>query len=240
MKTIKLDVEKIKHCIDGYKDEHDKFPYLIMSNKTIRLTAIMLLGFSLSAVAQSLTDRVNPFIGTGGHGHVFLGANVPFGLVQLGPTQYTHGWDWCSGYHYSDSVLVGFGHLHLSGTGVGDLGDVSLLPLTHPTQKEVKFSHRAERVRPGYYAVTLDNGVHVELTATERAGMHRYTWPADVKRGYLRIDLKRGIGWDRVTSSKTVQESGSLITGHRFSKGWADNQQVYFAAEFSRPVEVNS
>ena len=90
-----------------------------------------------------LTKLVNPYIGTGGHGHVFLGANVPFGLVQLGPTQHTHGWDWCSGYHYSDSILLGFSHMHLSGTGVGDLGDITVLPATCPEEREVKFSHLA-------------------------------------------------------------------------------------------------
>lgn len=97
---------------------------------------------------NEFTNYVNPWIGTGGHGHVFLGANVPFGVVQLGPTEHTHGWDWCSGYHISDSVLVGFGHTHLSGTGIGDLGDIGFLPVTHCSATETKFSHANESVRP--------------------------------------------------------------------------------------------
>ena len=181
---------------------------------------------------------VNPFIGTGGHGHVFLGANVPFGFVQLGPTQHNQGWDWCSGYHYSDSILVGFGHLHLSGTGVGDLGDVVLLPVLDPKQQEVKFSHRAEYARPGYYSVTLDNGIRVELTATERTGLHRYTLPADAQQGYIKLDLNQGIGWDKVTKCNAFQESPTMICGYRRSKGWANNQIVFFVAEFSRPVDM--
>jgi NSS family neurotransmitter:Na+ symporter len=111
------------------------------------------------AVDKDFTQFVNPWIGTGGHGHVFLGANVPLGLVQLGPTEPTRGWDWCSGYHYSDSVLVGFSMMHLSGTGIGDLGDITLLPTLCPEQKDVKFSHLSERVRPGYYSVMLDGGI---------------------------------------------------------------------------------
>ena len=181
---------------------------------------------------------VNPFIGTGGHGHVFLGANVPFGFVQLGPTQHNQGWDWCSGYHYSDSILVGFGHLHLSGTGVGDLGDIAFLPVLNPGQREAKFSHRAEYVRPGYYSVTLDNGIRVELTATERTGLHRYTLPADAHQGYIKLDLNQGIGWDKVTKCNAFQESPTTICGYRRSKGWANNQIVFFVAEFSRPVDM--
>jgi len=184
------------------------------------------------------TAFVNPFIGTGGHGHVFLGANVPFGFVQLGPTNRTSGWDWCSGYHYSDSTIIGFSHLHLSGTGVGDLGDLALLPVLDAEQKSVKFSHLAEYVRPGYYSVMLNNGVRVELTATERTGLHRYTLPADAAVGYLRFDLQQGIGWDKTTDYQVRQESPTTLSGYRYSKGWANRQQVYFVAEFSRPVEI--
>lgn len=140
--------------------------------------------------ADNLTQFVNPRIGTGGHGHVFLGANVPFGYVQLGPTEHTRGWDWCSGYHESDSVLIGFGHQHLSGTGIGELGDVAFLPVTDAKQKEVVFHHANENVRPGYYAVKLQQpNVWVELTATKRAGFHRYTFGADVKKAQLVLDL---------------------------------------------------
>ena len=114
--------------------------------------SLFLLGMLLALVScsKSLTEYVDPMIGTGGHGHVFLGANVPFGFVQLGPTEPTRGWDWCSGYHYSDSVLVGFSHTHLSGTGCGDLGDVRILPISDIKQRDVIFSHKDEQCRPGY------------------------------------------------------------------------------------------
>ena len=185
------------------------------------------------------TKQVNPLIGTGGHGHVFLGANVPFGFVQLGPTNRKDGWDWCSGYHYSDSTIIGFSHLHLSGTGCADLGDIAFLPVLDAEQKSVMFSHQAEYVRPGYYSVMLNNGIRVELTATERTGLHRYTLPANAPIGYLRFDLEQGIGWDKVTECEARQESPTVITGYRYSKGWASHQQVYFVAEFSRPIEIS-
>ena len=138
------------------------------------------------------TRFVNPRIGTGGHGHVFLGANVPFGYVQLGPTQPTRGWDWCSGYHHSDSVLVGFGHQHLSGTGIGDLGDVALLPVATKDQRTTLFAHASESVSPGYYAVKLGTpNVYVELTATKRVGMHRYTFGADQQEALMMLDLRQ-------------------------------------------------
>ena len=201
----------------------------------VRLTAPLVNGGSPE---ESLTALVNPMIGTGGHGHVFLGANVPFGFVQLGPTNRLNGWDWCSGYHYSDSVIIGFSHLHLSGTGCADLGDIAFLPVLNAEQKQVTFSHRAEYVSPGYYSVMLDNGIRVELTATERTGLHRYTLPANAATGYMRIDLQQGIGGDGVTDCQARQESPTVISGYRFSHGWADRQKVFFVAEFSRPVEI--
>ena len=166
------------------------------------MTCVIAGGFTQASFAQqaklsNLTQFVNPRIGTGGHGHVFLGANVPFGYVQLGPTEPSRGWDWCSGYHHSDSVLIGFGHQHLSGTGIGDLGDVAFLPVTDASQKEILFSHANENVRPGYYAVKLQQpNVWVELTATQRAGFQRYTFGADAQQAQLVLDLKQGIGWD--------------------------------------------
>ena len=204
------------------------------------LVAVLMAVLPQGGMAQRLTDLVNPYIGTGGHGHVFLGANVPFGLVQLGPSQHTRGWDWCSGYHYSDSLLVGFSMMHLSGTGIGELGDVTLLPTLCPEQRDVLFSHRAERVRPGYYSVTLDGGIHVELTATERCGLQRYTLPADAERGYVRLDLKHGIGWDALTDCQAKVENATTVSGYRYSKGWAAHQRIYFVAEFSRPVSLEA
>ena len=195
------------------------------------------------ACAASLTEWVNPTIGSGGHGHVFVGANVPFGYVQLGPTEHTRGWDWCSGYHASDSVLIGFGHQHLSGTGIGDLGDVALLPVADSGRREVVFSHGDETVRPGYYALTLRDGgapyVTVELTATARTGMHRYTFASPVDTAQLLLDLGQGIGWDSPRDVEMRQLSPRLIVGHRHSMGWARRQRDFFAMEFSRDVRLD-
>ena len=192
---------------------------------------------SASSEKEDLTKYVNQWIGTGGHGHVFLGANVPFGFVQLGPTQYTRGWDWCSGYHISDSLLVGFGHMHLSGTGIGDLGDVALLPVSNTMQHDVAFSHDNENVSTGYYSVKLNNpNVLVELTATKRVGMHRYSFGGNEESGLIRLNLKQGIGWDNWADSKITQEGPTTLSGYRRSRGWARDQIVYFVAEFSVPI----
>lgn len=216
-----------------------------MKLKRIYLLLFGLVGLSMfSAVAaqnnvKQPIDYVEPTIGSGGHGHVFVGANVPFGLVQLGPTEQTRGWDWSSGYHSSDSIIVGFGHLHLSGTGIGDLGDIGFLPVSNVTQGSVKFSHDNETVRPGYYSIKLNNpNVFVELAATKHVGFHRYNFGANVPEGLIKIDLKQGIGWDKMTSCNLTQESPTRVTGQRMSEGWAVNQQVYFVAEFSQPVKL--
>ena len=192
------------------------------------LAGIVGLQAATQPAKQAYTQYVNPFVGTGGHGHVFLGANVPFGHIQAGPTQKKQGWDWCSGYHYSDSIIIGFGQMHLSGTGIGDLGDIALLPVTQNNEREVKFSHKAEYATPGYYAVTLANGVRVELTATLRTAFHRYTFPAAVKQEQVVIDLSQGIGWDKMTACSMKQEGRNT--------GWAKDQRVYFVAEFSQPI----
>ena len=200
------------------------------------LAGIVGLQAATQPAKQDYTQYVNPFVGTGGHGHVFLGANVPFGHIQAGPTQKKQGWDWCSGYHYSDSIIIGFGQMHLSGTGIGDLGDIALLPVTQNNEREVKFSHKAEYATPGYYAVTLANGVRVELTATLRTAFHRYTFPADVKQEQVVIGLSQGIGWDKMTACSMKQEGRNTVVGSRFSTGWAKDQRVYFVAEFSQPI----
>ncbi len=196
----------------------------------------------LASCNSSLTQYVDPKIGTGGHGHVFYGANVPFGFVQLGPTEPTRGWDWCSGYHYSDSVLVGFSHTHLSGTGVGDLGDVRILPVRDPKRKEVIFSHFDEQCRPGYYALRLnypEGGYSkTELTATLRTGFHRYFFSPEIVTGYLVIDLEMGTGWDKLTECSLTQTSERKIEGFRHSEGWANNQKLFFVAEFSEDVKL--
>ncbi len=196
--------------------------------------------------AQKLTSYVDPMIGAGGHGHVFVGANVPFGAVQLGPDNIFKGWDWCSGYHYTDSLIIGFGHLHLSGTGVGDLGDILIMPYTGEikvskgSQKDPasgygsKFLHKNETVKPGFYSVKLDNGVDVKLTASERVGYHHYHFPAN-SDAHIIIDLKNGIS-DSATHTYIEQTDATTFKGYRYSTGWADDQRTYFAIKISKPV----
>ena len=212
-----------------------------MRKTLLFITAICICLTGLASEGN-FTQYVNPRIGTGGHGHVFLGANVPFGYVQLGPTEPTRGWDWCSGYHDSDSVLIGFGHQHLSGTGIGDLGDVALLPVVKRDQQEVVFSHDDENFKPGFYSITLrDAGkpyVKVELTATKRTGMHRYTFTPDQETCQLLLDLGQGIGWDSPKQVRMKQLSPSMIVGYRHSMGWARNQKDFFAMEFSQDITL--
>ena len=204
--------------------------------------AALVVCFSATAVAatvQNLTQYVNQYVGTGGHGHTFMGANVPFGLVQLGPTEPTRGWDWCSGYYYDDDELIGFGHMHLSGTGIGCLGDVAFLPVKDFKQTFTRFKHEAEKVHPGYYSVQLtDPNVLVELTATERCGFHRYTFK-DGAKAQLALDLSQCIGWDKLNDCLLTQESATRLTGFRRSNGWAADRRIYFSIDFSQPVTVH-
>lgn len=197
---------------------------------------------------QNLTQYVDPYIGSSFHGHVFVGANVPFGAVQLGPTQLSEGWDWCSGYHHSDSVIIGFSHTHLSGTGIGDLGDIMLMPgageyrFTKGTIKDPdsgfgsKFSHDEEKVKPGYYSVMLKRyNIEVELTTSSRVGFHRYKF-SKADNPYVMIDLKQGIGWDSPYETHIEFVNDSTIAGYRYSKGWAQDQRIFFTAVFSVPI----
>ena len=168
-----------------------------------------------------------------------MGANVPFGLVQLGPTEPTRGWDWCSGYYYDDDELIGFGHMHLSGTGIGCLGDVAFLPVKDFKQTSTRFKHEAEKVHPGYYSVQLtDPNVLVELTATERCGFHRYTFKNGAK-AQLALDLSQCIGWDKLNDCLLTQENATRLTGFRRSNGWAADRRIYFSIDFSQPVTVH-
>jgi putative alpha-1,2-mannosidase len=157
---------------------------------------------AIGAEPPDVLSLVDPFVGTGGHGHTYPGATVPFGMVQVSPDTHTSGWDWCSGYHYSDRSIIGFSHTHLSGTGIGDMLDVLLMPTVGPLQLEhgtredpdtgyrSRFSHADEEARPGTYAVRLaDTGIRVELTATERVGVQRYTFPkSDAAHVVLDLD----------------------------------------------------
>ncbi len=190
------------------------------------------------------TRYVDPFIGTAGHGHTFPGATMPFGMVQLSPDTRLTGWDGCSGYHYSDDVIYGFSHTHLSGTGISDYGDILLMPTVGEVYLKAKngeltskgyasrFSHRNETAQPGYYAVKLDDDkVLAELTTTKRAGVHRYTYPATAEANII-IDLAHR---DKVIDSELKVTGGRTVVGWRRSEAWAKNQIVYFAIEFSQP-----
>lgn len=202
---------------------------------------------SVSPSGEDLTRFVNVKIGTGGHGHVFVGANVPFGAVQLGPTSIPQSWDWCSGYHDSDSTVIGFSHTHLSGTGIGDLFDITLMPVTG----DVKYSRGNEQdpesglwsyadrtrevARPGYYSVPLTRyGIKAEMTATNRVGLSRYTFPASETSAVV-IDLENGGCWDTAYGTGIEVVDSCTVKGFRFSGGWARDQKVFFHATFSKP-----
>ena len=191
---------------------------------------------------EGLTKYVDPRIGTGGHGHVFFGANVPFGFVQLGPVEKTRGWDWCSGYHASDSVLLGFAHTHLSGTGCGDLGDLRLLPVRERDTRDYVFTHADETCFPGYYSVVLrakgKETVKAELTTTVRTGFHRYTFTERCDTAYVLFDLESGTGWDRVVDCRVQPAGPRQLMGWRHSSGWAEHQQLFFFAEFSKAIRL--
>ncbi|HBZ66453.1 MAG TPA: glycosyl hydrolase family 92 [Bacteroidales bacterium] len=190
----------------------------------------------------TITDFVDPFIGTGGHGHTFPGATMPFGMVQLSPDTRLDGWDGCGGYHYSDSIIFGFSHTHLSGTGCIDYGDILVMPFAGDLRNGVHqpsgeyaslFSHKTETARPGFYSVLLEtDSIAAELTATLRTGWHRYTYPAR-KSSSLMIDLKHR---DKVLASSIQIVNDYEVAGYRRSMNWAADQHVYFVARFSAPV----
>lgn len=216
----------------------------------VLLLAVSFTGVVLAGETEDFTQHVDPYIGTGGHGHVFLGASVPFGAVQLGPSNFHQGWDWCSGYHYSDDVVIGFPHLHLSGTGIPDLGDILVMPYTgHLTTFTGKleepesgyasrYSHDQETARPGYYSVKLlDYDIDVELTATERVGVHRYRVPGG-RELHIIIDLEHENGEGRAVRTSIRQVDEYTLVGSRFSTGWARDQRVYFAMKSSVPIET--
>ena len=213
---------------------------------------LLVLSLSLVACAQSddiSSKDVNLFIGTGGHGHTYPGATLPHGMVQLSPDTRTNGWDACSGYHYDDATLIGFSHTHLSGTGIGDLGDILFLPysdelkLVAPNGDDREhsygsaFSHNDEIAIPGYYSVYLkDYDVRTELTASLRAGFHRYSFPKNKQAG-IYINLSRTIHNRRLIKSEINVVNDREIQGMKQVQGWAPNRFVYFHAQFSEPFE---
>ena len=219
------------------------------------IATIILSSFvTLNAQQTDYTKFVNPYIGSADHGHVFIGANVPNGAVQLGPSQIAqtwdkfNGWDWCSGYNYKSEEILGFTHTHLSGTGIGDLNDILILPATgkkHIQQAPFnkmnegygsKISKNNESVSPGYYKVLLeDYDILAELTASERVGYHKYTFNKK-DNAHLLIDLSFKMNWDTPTDTYLKLVNDSTIVGYRFSKGWANDQKVYFAIKSSTKI----
>ncbi len=224
---------------------------IFLHNKKLTLNILLILVFfvSCSEVRKEklLTDFVDPYIGSDYHGHVFVGANVPFGLVQLGPCNIVKGWDWCSGYHYSDSILAGFAHTHLSGTGIGDLGDILFMPVnnTYKLQKNSSdsvdwkstYSHNAESAKPNYYSVHINRyNIDADLTASERVGFHKYTYHEKGNPSLI-VDMNYGIGWDKLTTCTLKQIDNYTIAGSRFSKGWANDQRIFFTSTFSKKIK---
>jgi predicted alpha-1,2-mannosidase len=221
------------------------------------LGAALLLVSTSSAAPEgqpaSPYDDVDPFIGTGGEGHTYPGATVPFGMVQLSPEtdvrHFKQSFPWAAGYRHSDKTILGFAHTHFSGTGHSDLGDVLVMPSVGQVQLSPgtaedpdsgyrsRFSHEQESAQPGYYSVVLqDTGIKAELTATTRVGVHRYTFP-ESDRAHVVLDLVSSIyNYEgKVLLSQIRVDSPTLVTGFRHTKGWAPNRKLYFALEFSKP-----
>ena len=213
------------------------------------LLALCTLGactFSQSSESKTdYTELVNPFIGTDFTGNTYPGAQAPFGMVQLSPDNGLGGWDRISGYFYPDSTIAGFSHTHLSGTGAGDLYDILFMPVTLPYNETAegglgihsKFSHNDEEASAGYYRVKLqDYNINVELTATPRCGVQRYTFPK--AESMVVLNLKKAMNWDFTMDSQIEVVDSCNIRGYRFSEGWARGQKVYFATRFSRPFKA--
>lgn len=199
---------------------------------------------------KDLLKFVDPFIGSDAHGHTFPGASVPFGMVQLSPDTRKDNWDACSGYHYSDKTILGFSHTHLSGTGVGDYGDIRFMPITGSLQirpgeennpesgYRSRFSHEREKSSPGYYEVYLDDyKIDAEFSVTRRCGFHQYTFPGS-QEAYIIIDLKESVVTEKNQDLSIQINNDHEISGYRKSSGWASNQVVYFYAIFSRPFDA--
>ena len=225
------------------------------SKLTLSVALVLLLGAGCQTKKETeivqYTDFVNPMVGTDYHGHTFPGAALPGGMVQLSPDTGVEGWDWSSGYHYSDLSLMGFSHLHRSGMGAGDWGDVLLMPTTGglkviPGSKEnpdvgyrSRFSHEEETASPGYYSVKLkDYAVKAELTLTERAGFHRYTFPKS-EAAHIIIDAGHGIRESYRIGSEVEIISDTEIQGHRASQGFVKHKDVFFCAKFSKPFQAS-
>lgn len=221
-----------------------------MKNKKIKKIIIIGIVLGILVLHNQCTQRestkyVNPFIGTGGKGHTYPGATVPHGMVQLSPDNGYSGWDRISGYYYPDTIISSFSHTHFSGTGIGDLYDIAIMPAIPPlktgqdlNKTEVavysEFSHKKEYAEPGYYSVYLeDYDIQAEMTTSQRVGFHRYTFPR-THNAMIFVNLSRSLNWDNTKDSKLEIAGKNTIQGYRFSRGWAKNQKVYFRAEFSK------
>ncbi|MCM1401670.1 MAG: GH92 family glycosyl hydrolase [Bacteroides sp.] len=216
-----------------------------LTSATLSMVTVVAMAFSCSTGKKSAADdyasKVNPFIGTDFTGNTYPGAQAPFGMVQLSPDNGLPGWDRIAGYFYPDSTIAGFSHTHLNGTGAGDLYDISFMPVTLPYKEapaplgiHSKFSHDTEEAEAGYYKVTLDDyGIDVELTATERTGIQRYTFPGG--EAAVILNLAKAMNWDATVDTKITIVDSVTVEGYRFSNGWARDQRVYFRSRFSKP-----
>jgi len=218
--------------------------YIKTSKLLCASTAVLLLSCAHHETnTDAFSRKVNPFIGTDYTGNTYPGAQAPFGMVQLSPDNGLPGWDRIAGYFYPDSTIAGFSHTHLSGTGAGDLYDISFMPVTLPYKEapyplgiHSKFSHDSEQAYAGYYKVTLeDYKIDVELTATERTGIQRYTFPGG--DAAVILNLTKAMNWDATTDAGIEIIDSVTVKGYRMSTGWARDQRVYFASRFSRPFE---
>lgn len=233
---------------------------LTLKNLKVNIICLFLITFiSVSCKKERIIELniegfkfVDPLIGTGGHGHTYPGATVPFGMLQVTPVNGINGWDWCSGYHYSDSIAIGFSHLALSGTGIGDLADVLFMPINKEVDLSKNFksrdsipykssySHANEKASPGYYQLFLeDPNVNVELTTSKRTAYHKYTFKENDEQSVV-IDLGFAFNWDQATKTQITVEDEYTISGYRFSTGWAKNQKVFFVAKFSKPIKKHT
>ena len=219
---------------------------IMLAAAAVAMTSLVSCTPAEQTAEADLLQYVDPFIGRGFHGHVFVGASVPFGMVQLGPNNIDKGWDWCSGYHYSDSICIGFSHTHLNGTGCGDMGDVMVMPMTEVNVKRGNqddissgyasyYRHETEEAHPDYYSVMLDRyDIKAELTATARVGLHRYTFPQG-KQAHILVNLKDGVG-SIVTNSYIRQIDEYTIEGYRYTRGWSPMRKVYFVLQADKPI----
>lgn len=219
-----------------------------MKSLLLLLLSICLLSCQTNDKELKITEYVNPFVGTADHGHCFPGAVVPFGGIQLSPDNPRAGWDWSSGYHYSDSIISSFSLTHLSGTGIGDLQDIRFLPVISIPDTGIspaeyvysgyaRFSHHNEQAEPGYYSVLFDNGIKTELSVTQRCGIQYYQYPVNTPHA-LTIDLTTARNWDNTIENSIRKVNNRTLEGYRKSKGWARDQRVYFVIEFSQDCQV--